>query len=169
MRGAAAILALAIFAIAPDAQAYTQNSRLERDLSRSDPNALALFPAKGFKNGAAGFFNTHALYVVPGSVRAWCTNAQHGILEPGCYVELYVQGKGIKPRNSRGDSCGSIGRWYQAPGSRHYLPTPGSFIATAMASGEWERVEVEIYEGAGAKALPSGTCDRTINAKPRID
>jgi hypothetical protein len=154
-----AVLFISISMTAACVQAYTQNARLEQDLGGSDPKALALFPAEGFKDGAAGSFRTHALYVVPGSQRAWCADNPHGIMKPGCYVELYVQGEGFKPRNSRGDPCGSIGRWYQAPGSKRYVPTPGSFIANAMANGQGNRVEFAIYEEPGTKSSTPGSCD----------
>ena len=168
MRMVVAALSLAFSVMASSAYAYSQNSQLERNLSINDPNALALFPAKGFKDGAAGFFATHALYVVPGSPRAWCTGASHGILKPGCYVELYIQGEGIKPRDSRGDPCGQIVRWHRAPGSQRYLPTPGSRIAKAIARGEWEKVESAIYEEPGTKIASPGSCDWAIDAKSRM-
>jgi hypothetical protein len=166
IRGTVAILLL-IFAIAPHAAAYTQNTQLERDLGNNDPKALALLPAKGFKDGAAGFFQANSLYVVPDSQRAWCSEHTHGILKPGCYVELFVQGEGIKPRNSRGEPCGAIGRWYKAPGSSNYVPTIGTFISNAMANGDWDSVVFAIYEGPGEKNLPTGACNRTIDQKLR--
>ena len=93
------ILVFCAFASAAPAHAYTQNLQLERDLDRSDPKALMLFPAKGYVDGAAGFFRTHGLHVVPDSQRAWCTNNRHGVLKPGCYVELFVQGDGMRERD----------------------------------------------------------------------
>ena len=168
INGTTAILLL-MFAIVPNAAAYTQNTQLERDLGNSDPKALALLPAKGFKDGAAGFFRAHSLYVVPDSQRAWCSEHIHGILKPGCYVELFVQGKGIKPRNSHGDPCGAIGRWYKAPGSSNYVPTIGTFISNAMADGDWDSVIFAIYEGRGERSSPTGACDRTIDPKRRRD
>ena len=161
----AIFLVLTTVAFASPAGAYTQNSQLERDLSSSNPKALALFPAKGFNDGAAGFFSTHALHVVPNSARAWCTTAPHGVLKPGCYVELYIQGEHIKPRDSLGNPCGGIARWYRASGSQHYVPTRGSFIAAAMASGEWEQIEFAIYENQGAKTSLPGACGRTVDVK----
>ena len=161
-----AVLLISILAAA-SATAYKQDAQLERELGSSDPKALALFPAEGFKDGVAGFFGTHALYVVPGSQRAWCTDRAHGVLKPGCYVELFIQGEGIKSRNSQGDPCGSIGRWYRAPGTKRYVPTPGSFIANAMASGEGNQVEFAIYEEPVAKNLTAGSCDRAIDTAIR--
>jgi hypothetical protein len=164
IRGAVAI-SLLVFAIVPDAAAYTQNTQLERELGNSDPRALALLPAQGFKDGAAGFFRAHSLYVVPDSQRAWCSEYIRGVLKPGCYIELFMQGEGIKPRNSHGDPCGAIGRWYKAPGSSNYVPTSGTFISNAMANGDWDSVVFAIYEGRGEKSSPPGSCDRTIDPK----
>jgi len=145
--------------------AYTENTALEQALGNNDPKALALLPAKGFKDGAAGFFRTHSLYVVPDSQRAWCSDKPHGTLIPGCYVEFFMQGKGIKPRNAHGQPCGRIGRWYKAPGSQSYAPTAGPFISNAMANGEWERVLDAIYEEHNEKTSPPGSCDRIIDPK----
>lgn len=162
-----AVLAFSVFLLSGRAAAYTQNSELERELENSDSSALALFPAAGFKDGVAGFFRTHALYVVPGSQRAWCAENAHGVLKRGCYVELYIQGDGLKPTDSKGDPCGAVGRWHLAPGSKHYTPTPGSFIANAMARGDWERVEFSIYEAPGTSRLLPGSCSDSANPEIR--
>ena len=162
IRGTVAILLL-ISAIAPHAAAYTQNTQLERELGDSDPKALALLPAKGFKDGAAGFFRANSLYVVPNSQRAWCSDQTHGILIPGCYVELFIQGRGLRATNARGDPCGSLGRWYRAPGSQHYAPTLGPFISAAIANGDWDGVESAIYEEKPATRMLSSSCDGTID------
>lgn len=158
-----AVFLLLILTIAAPAAAYTENMELERALGSGDAKALALFPAKGFKDGAAGFFRTHGLYVVPGSPRAWCSDRTHGILKPGCYVEFFVQGEGLKPRSSHGKACGGIGRWYQAPGLKSYAPTPGPFISNAIANGEWDRVVSAIYQEPSARSLPTDSCDRTTD------
>lgn len=136
-----AIALLLGLATMPPAAAYLQNNQLELDLRKSDPKALALFPAKGFRDGAAGFFTTNELYVVPGSERVWCQDQSHGVLETGCYVEFFFQGKGLKPTNSQGDSCGLIGRWYRAPGTKNYVPTAGAFFSKAIANDDSEAID----------------------------
>jgi hypothetical protein len=128
------------------AVAYVQDRELEAALRRSDPEALALFPAKGFRDGAAGFFKTHELHVVPGSERAWCQEQGRAVLPAGCYVEFVFQGKGLKERTSQGDFCGRIGRWIRAPGSKNYVPTPGAFYSQAIAYDDAEVVYDAIYE-----------------------
>jgi hypothetical protein len=145
--------------------AYTQDTQLEQALGNNDPRALALLPAKGFKDGAAGFFRTHSLYVVPDSQRAWCSGERHGTLVPGCYIELFIQGKGIRSRNATGDPCGQIGRWYKAPGSKAYVPTPGPFISRAVANGEWGGVLSAIYDEPSRRISVPGSCDPTIDEK----
>ena len=156
----ASLLLISTSAALSCAHAYTQDVQLERELESNDSRALALLPAEGFKHGAAGFFRSHALYVVPGSARAWCTDNVHAVLKAGCYVELYMQGNGLRPSNSRGDPCGGVGRWYRAAKSRRYVPTPGSFMANAIAKGEFNRVEFAIFEEPGTKSAMAGTCDR---------
>ena len=146
MRGFARIAIVSLLATAPPVQAYTQNKDLEAGLRQSDPAALALFPAKGYRDGAAGFFTAHALHVVPGSERAWCTTHAHGPLVPGCYVEFVFQGKGLRQANWKGDPCGCIGRWYKAPGATTYVPTAGAYYSRAIAEDRGEIIEQAIYE-----------------------
>lgn len=144
---AALALALPLVSlIASTASAYTQDKELEARLHRSDRAALALFPAKGYRDGAAGFFVAHDLHVVPGSERAWCTGQDHGVLPPGCYVELVFQGKGLRERAWDAEPCGRIARWRKAPGEHAYVPTPGSTYAQAIADDQGEAVERAIYD-----------------------
>jgi hypothetical protein len=161
------VFVVSLLATASAAGAYTQNAQLERDLAHSDAKALALFPAKGYKDGAAGFFRAHGLYIVPDSQRAWCTDNHHGVLKPGCYVEFSIQGKGLMARDAQGASCGNPGRWYRAPGSNQYIPTPGPFISNAIAKGEWERVEIAIYGEPAANRLPTRSCGRVEDRNAR--
>jgi hypothetical protein len=139
-------LVLSLLVMPPPASAYFQNKELEGALRRNDPKALALLPAKGFRNGAAGFFKAHELYVVPESERAWCHDQLRGPLPPGCYVEFFFQGKGRKGQTSQGEFCGLVGRWYRAPGTGAYLPTPGAFYARAIASDAGEDIDMAIYK-----------------------
>jgi hypothetical protein len=146
------------------AQAYTQDKELENKLQRNDSNALALLPADGFKNGAAGVFRTHALYVVPDSQRAWCTDHPHGVLKPGCYIEFFVQGEGLQARDQHRRACGHLGRWYRAPGAKYYVPTPGPFMSHAIANGDSDQIEAAVYGEPDARRLPARSCgpyDRT--------
>jgi hypothetical protein len=152
------IVLLCVLACACRAEAYKQDTQLERQLVRGDPNALALFPAKGYDDGAAGFFRTHGLYVVPNSERAWCTDNRHGVLNPGCYVEFSIQGVGLKATDEHGVPCGNSGRWYRAPNSNHYVPTPGPFISNAIAKDEWQEIEIAIYGEPPADRLPARSC-----------
>lgn len=140
------IALLSIACTSPPAAAYTQDRQLEAALRRGDRAALALLPASGYRDGAAGFFTAHDLHVVPGSERAWCTPNAHGVLKPGCYVEFVFQGKGKRRMTSSGEPCGCIGRWYKAPGTRRYVPTPGAYFAQAIAEDRGEIVERAIYE-----------------------
>ena len=163
---ATGVFFLYFVAMAPPTAAYTQNVQLERELGRSGGKALALFPAKGFEDGAAGFFRTHGLYVVPDSQRAWCTDKSHGVLKPGCYVEFFVQGEGLKAKDAHGEPCGNLGRWYRAPGSKSYVPTPGPFISNAIANGEWDRVVTTIYDKPDNQTFSARSCDRALSTVP---
>jgi hypothetical protein len=154
-------ISLSVLAAAPAAAAYTQNIELERKLSRSDATSLALFPAKGYRDGVVGFFRTHGLYVVPDSQRAWCTDKSHGVLKPGCYVELFIQGEGLRPRDQRKQPCGYLARWYRPLDSNSYVPTPGPFISNAIADGEWNKVERAIYDEPVVRRLPARSCGLT--------
>lgn len=138
-------LGLLIAFVSP-AFAYTQNKPLEAALARNDSAALALLPAKGYRNGAAGFFAAHELHVVRGTERAWCTPQAHGVLAAGCYVEFFFQGKGLRSRLGNGDPCGCIGRWFKPPGERSYKPTEGAYYAQAVADDRAEIIEHAIYE-----------------------
>ena len=139
---------LPLLASAPSVQAYTQDKALEAALRRNDRAALALLPAKGYRDGAAGFFAAHELHVVPGTERAWCTPNAHGVLTAGCYVEFVFQGKGLRERTWNGDPCGSIGRWYKPSGAAAYRPTEGAYFSQAIADDRGELVEHAIYEGS---------------------
>ena len=160
---------LLVYALVASCQshAYTQDAELEHELFRSDPKALALFPAKGYDDGAAGFFRTHGLYVVPNSERAWCTDNRHGVLIPGCYVEFSIQGTGLRANDAHGVACGNAGRWYRASRSSHYVPTPGPFISNAIAQGEWNDVETAIYGEPAADRLPARSCGIIEDRAPR--
>lgn len=129
---------LALFA--QTASGYVQDIELERQLDASDASGLARLPALRFKDGVAGFFRAHDLYVVPDSGMAWCQDRVRGVLAPGCYVEFFFQMKGYRPRSNGGTPCGLIARWYRAPGAKTYAPTPGAIYASAMASGDWQTV-----------------------------
>jgi hypothetical protein len=132
-------------ATSSSAVAYLQDRELEVALRRSDPTALALFPAKGFRDGAAGFFKAHDLYVVPESEGARCQERARA-QPPGCYVEFVFQARGLKARTSQGDFCGAIGRWYRVPNTQLYVPTPEAYFSKAVASDEGELVDLVIHE-----------------------
>jgi hypothetical protein len=123
------LLVVVLAAHAPMAAAYVQDVQLERQLYASDPRALARLPAKGFKDGLAGFFRTHGLVVVPHSERAWCQN----------------QARGRKGMTADGSPCGLLGRWYRTPDTHNYVPTPGAYYSIAMAEGDWENVVVALH------------------------
>jgi hypothetical protein len=144
---------LSVLAIST-ADAY-QDRQLEELLRRNDAKALALLPADGFKDGAAGAFRAHGLYVVPGTERAWCTENSHGVLKPGCYIEFLVQGEGLKPSDEHGDPCGHITRWYKGSGAKTYVPTPGPFMSKAIADGDSARIELTIYAEPKPTRLPA--------------
>ena len=154
--GRTCLMLLCVLA-ASTAEAY-RDAQLEELLRRNEPKALTLLPAKGFKDGAAGVFRAHGLYLVPGSERAWCTDHSHGVLKPGCYIEFFVQGEGLRARDEHGDPCGQIGRWYKAPGVRTYVPTPGPFISRAIGNGDWAAIESTIYGEPDATRLPERSC-----------
>jgi hypothetical protein len=103
---------------------FVSDERLEAKLRKSDPATLAIFPAAGFRDGVAGFVKRYGLYVVPHSEQAWCQDGQRGRLQPGCYVVVFLQLKGSKPKMQDVGFCGSPARWYKAPGSRSYIPIP---------------------------------------------
>jgi hypothetical protein len=126
--------------VAPSAAAYTQNRDLESALARSDPGVLAQLPAKGYKDGAAGFFRAYELYIVPHSARAWCQEQERGPLGPGCYVEFYFQMRGRTSESNGRRPCALLGRWRKAPDAAAYAPTPGAYYSSAMAVGNWEAV-----------------------------
>lgn len=143
---AALALAAAAFlsTAAPPAAAFTQNTELEAKLNKSHPDALALLPAKGYRDGAAGFFRANGLQVVPDSERAWCQDLRRGILERGCYVELFFHRRGYNLRTRDGEPCGHLARWYRAPGTDTYLPTSGSPFAGAIARGDIGMLDLEL-------------------------
>jgi hypothetical protein len=116
MNIALAAAAAACLAMATCAAAFTQNVELEAGLSRSDPKALMQFPAKGYRDGAAGFFRDNNLQIVPGSERAWCQERDRGVLKPGCYVEWSYHQRGYNQRTPDGEPCGYLARW---PGTRY--------------------------------------------------
>ena len=141
-----ALIAAAFVVVASLAHAYTQDRALEAALRRNDPVALALLPAKGYHDGAAGFFAAHELHVVPGTERAWCTPHEHGVLAAGCYIEFVFQGKNLRQRMWNGDPCGCIGRWFKPPGGGSYAPTKGGYFSQAIADDRGEIIEHAIYE-----------------------
>lgn len=124
------------------AAGFVIDERLEAELRKSDPAVLAQFPAAGFKDGVAGFVKRYGLYVTPDSEQAWCQSDQRGRLKPGCYVVVFFQLKGSKPKMHDGGFCGSAARWYKAPGSRTYLPIP-----------EWPGIAQKIADGDSAFVL----------------
>jgi hypothetical protein len=127
---------------------YVGDERLEAKLRKSDPATLAMFPAKGFKDGVAGFLRRYGLYVAPDSEQAWCQDGQRGALRPGCYVVAFLQAKGFKAKNSDGAFCGSPARWYKAPGSNTYIPVPGwAGMALQIAEGNSTFVLYVIKDG----------------------
>jgi hypothetical protein len=135
-----ALFAFALPIFARSAHGYTEDVELERQLNASDAAGLARLPALRFKDGVAGFFRAHGLYVVPDTVRAWCQDRVRGVLAPGCYVEFFFQMKGYRPHAASGAPCGLIGRWHRASGAAAYVPTAGAVYANAMASGDWQTV-----------------------------
>jgi hypothetical protein len=117
-------------------QALFRTRVLEVALRKNDPTVLSMFPAGGFKNGVAGFFKRHGLYVVPDSEQAWCQDGDRGRLKRGCYVVIAMQLNGRKPKDSAGNWCGSFARWYKPPRSGSYEPVPGwAGLALPIAEG----------------------------------
>ena len=143
-----AVVGIFLAAFAFPAAAYTQDRELEEALARGDERALAQLPAKGYKNGAADFFKTIGLRVVPGTERAWCAERQRGVLKAGCYVEFLIQGEGFRSHTALGRPCGFIARWYKAPGAKTYTPTPGAVLSQAIAEGNEEHVFATVFESA---------------------
>jgi hypothetical protein len=146
VRISALVAGASLLCVASAARAYTQDTSLEAALRRGDRAALALLPAKGYRDGAAGFFTAHDLHVVAGSERAWCTQHRHGALGPGCYIEFVFQGKGLRRATWNGEPCGCIGRWHKAPGAKAYVPTEGAYFSRAIAEDRAFIVERAIYE-----------------------
>jgi hypothetical protein len=142
----ALVLATLLSPFASCTEAYLQDRPLETALRRSDPQVLSLLPAKGYKDGAAGFFRDHDLYVVPDTERAWCNDKPLGVLPPGCYIELRFQQRGRKARASDGVPCGLLGRWHRAPRSSAYKPTPGAYYSLAIANGSHDEVIMAFEE-----------------------
>jgi hypothetical protein len=139
------VLALSL-SISANALAYIQNLELEDKLRDNDSRALALFPVMGYRDGAAGYFRDQSLRVVPGSQRAWCQAMGRGVLKPGCYVELYFHPKGLNDHSEDGKPCGLLLRWFQSSRTDRYVPTEGSPFAKAMAKGEWDFLESNLYD-----------------------
>ena len=139
-RWIALIASGALSLLAQTASGYVENLELEHQLNASETGGLAQLPALRFRDGVAGFFRAHDLYVVPDTGRAWCQDRVRGVLAPGCYVEFFFQMKGYKPHAADGMPCGLIGRWHRAPGSKVYAPTAGAIYASAMAAGDWQSV-----------------------------
>ena len=139
-RGLGWLTGAALLLFAQAALAYIEDVALERQLNASEARGLARLPALHFKDGVAGFFRAHDLYVVPDTGRAWCQDRVRGVLMPGCYVEFFFQMRGYKPKAADGVPCGLIARWHRAPGAQVYAPTAGAIYASAMASGDWQAV-----------------------------
>jgi hypothetical protein len=131
---------VALLAVALDANAFSQDKALESALGRSEPRALALLPASGYKDGVAGFFRAYSLYVVANSARAWCQDTTRGVLPPGCYVEFHFQQTDRRGTTASGVPCGLPGRWHRAVSARTYRPTPGAYYSIAIANGNWEEL-----------------------------
>jgi hypothetical protein len=142
-RTSIAFTILLLLAASDPVAAFEQNRELEAQLKRSEPQALALFPAKGYKDGAAGFFRDQHLYVVPDTERAWCQEQSRGVLKAGCYVEFFFHRRGLNARTSDGRPCGHLARWQQAPGSNSYVPTPGGTFANAIAMGHLDVLDLD--------------------------
>src|SRR5689334_7726257 len=140
---APAVAAAACLATVTSVAAFTQNAELEAALDRSDPKALMLFPAKGYRDGAAGIFRNNNLQIVPGSGRAWCQERSRGVLEPGCYVEWFYHYRGYNQRTWDGEPCGYLARWYRRPGTEAYVPSSGSPFADSIARGDATVLELE--------------------------
>ena len=123
------------------AQGIIENEQLERRLRKNEAAVLALFPAKGFSDGLAGYMRQHKLFVVPDSEQAWCQDVQRGRLASGCYVIFFLQIRGLPPKSSEGGLCGAPVRWFKAIGSKSYVPLPGwAFLALPISNGEIELV-----------------------------
>jgi hypothetical protein len=149
------------------AAAFEQDRELEEKLKRSDPVALALFPAKGYKDGAAGFFRDQNLSVVPGSERAWCQVQNRGVLKPGCYVEFFFHRKRLNARSMNGEPCGHLGRWYRATGSRTYVPTAGGTFAHAIAVGNVDVLDFDFDAASPPVSLGDAQRRDQCAARPR--
>jgi len=141
-----AAFSLLLAGVAQAALAYTQDRDLEAALRASDPKALALLPAKGYRAGAADIFKALDLHVVPGSERAWCATQQRGPLKPGCYIELIVQARQFRDRTSLGEHCGLIAPWYKAPGQTRYVATAGPILSRLIEQGDQELIDRELSE-----------------------
>jgi hypothetical protein len=139
-----AVLASVLVLGSPPVDAFTQDKQLESELNSSEPRALALFPAKGYKDGAAGLFREHEFFVVPGTARAWCQDRARGVLKTGCYVELHFQRRGQNVTDQRGEPCGRLARWYRSANETAYVPTAGSAPATAIANGDLETIDGDL-------------------------
>jgi hypothetical protein len=139
-----ALAVAALLATASLADAFTQNVELEAWLNISRPEALVLFPSKGYRDGAAGFFRDNDLQVVPNSARAWCQEQTHGVLKPGCYVEWFFHFRGYNQRTMDGKPCGHLTRWYRPPDKKMYAPTPGSPFAEAITKGDMNVLDLEV-------------------------
>jgi hypothetical protein len=151
-RSTTALVLFALILVSPTpTQAYLQDQQLESALRHTDTHALSLLPAKGYKDGAAGFFRDYDLYVVPHTERAWCNDKPLGVLPSGCYIEFYFQQQGRKANADDGTPCGFLGRWHRPPGSRAYQPTPGAFYSLAIAIGNYDEVMLAFEE----RPLPS--------------
>jgi hypothetical protein len=138
-----ALISLSLWAGGAHAQ-IRPDAKLEAQLRSSDARALMMFPALGFTDGVAGFFRRHGLYVIPESEQAWCQDESKGRLKAGCYAVVAIQVKGGKAKTADGVWCGSLARWYKAPGSHSYVPVPG-----------WAMMALPIAEGNAAFVLSS--------------
>jgi hypothetical protein len=94
-----ALALLALLVISLPAFGYSQDIDLESALRRSDPKALARFPANGHKNGAAGFFATHGLYVVPGSRTGLVSRPKSLRFETRLLRRILLPGQGAQTGN----------------------------------------------------------------------
>jgi len=159
------LMALSLFGTTT-AVPYTQNSELESKLGQSEMQVLALLPAAGYKNGAAGFFKEHGFAVVSGTQRAWCQSHARGILPPGCYVELFFHRQGESSTDMRGEPCGYVGRWFQAEPGTAYIPTAGSPFAAAIAKSDPKVFDRDLNDPSAPRSLRQARRLEECSSKP---
>ncbi len=99
--------------------------KIQDRLTEHDSSVLSVIPSQGFKNGVAGVFKRHNLYVTE-NAEAICESQipmGGGVHKPGCYISIYVSRKRASGRYT--DLAGFHASWFRGIDEAEFRPTSG--------------------------------------------